>query len=159
MSTIVLGHGIATNEVARLGARRSKGAVSKSKYAENTMATSSDFVSVTDEDISLNADSNNDHPLPAEVNGTPRSGEKAVLMWRIRTDGTSRSDYEVYVNGVRLGGFSVSYNNWHAMHEIFSGSVITSGSNEVEFKAVEGRLIFSDVVLFYRQDLPPGGAW
>ena len=124
------------------------------------MTTTSDFIHFNDDNFMLTQHDPRIKLPPREISGTPSSGEGALLMWKIRTEGASAAEYAVYVNEVQQGTYSVTSQGWHSMHEIVATDGIHPGNNTVGFKIIAGpNLVFGDVVLFFRRDLGPGGGW
>ena len=114
------------------------------------MPTVSDYVVVTDGTTTLETGSDIDQTFTFSVPSNVNRNQSAVATWRLEAEGPPRNlAWNLSVNGTQLVGFTHSSDRFSALQEVFSGSVLRTGSNQatVTITGGTGRIEFSDFVI------------
>ena len=88
------------------------------------------------------------------LEGTPVSGEGAMLMWKeCRLGDAGSVNYDLSINGTSVGNFAASVKDNHSVHEVFDTSVLGNDKDIVITftRTSPGSIKLSDVVLMFRQ--------
>jgi hypothetical protein len=115
------------------------------------LTQAADFIQLND--LAFSLEGINDNQILTRDIAVPASGEGALLTWNaLRTDDVT---YQVKVNNTLIGTYTGTEDFDIALQESMHTDLIHQGDNTVEFRVTDGpgRVLISDVMLWYRKDV------
>lgn len=117
------------------------------------MPTVSDYVVVADSTSTLEIGGDIDASYTFSVPSNIDTTKSAIATWRLEAENSPDNlAWNLAVNGTQVVSFTHGADRFAGLQEVFSGSVLQSGSNSatVTVTGGDGRIRFSDFVVHFQ---------
>jgi hypothetical protein len=120
------------------------------------MATVGDFVTFGDNPVILKIGADVDRTYSITLPNNLNRNQNAVIAWRFEAEANPSSlNWKMEINGTQIVSFTHNEDRFCALQEVFSGSILNSGANNVTVTVLggTGQIKVSDYTVHFQVDV------